>query len=398
VITINSYLHRRELEDIIRRWMYGVVEAGDGELITRLVHFNQLYVFRYLQDFAVKLFRELHGGDLRWERIYRKGEIKDAMVRRPPYRNHRIEELIRDYETYPGRFYRETPCQAMLFFRRREGGEEYLGSWRIKRIRRLAEKGARRIIDWIFAAIKRNAETMADERAARLCISREYLLSTPEEMLAEFLDAEQRFIEDLRQQREIKGPAELIINDVAGVKVLMDDGDTGRVRAALNNIDHCRVVEEEHHRGLYNAVNLVIRIEPPRDELIREPLPETIRAVMTGRGLPPAQADRDFAAFVLTGEKDVYLEIIITDYQEMLESEIGRCMHEDRTINQRLRQQYRGHLAKNVEYLMRYLFLFPLSSPRGELKDLPVKLWNRYLPDYFDVVIAGLFQIPPGDF
>jgi hypothetical protein len=46
---------------------------------------------------------------------------------------------------------------------------------------------------------------------------------------------------------------------------------------------------------------------------------------------------------------------------------------------------------------MRYLFLFTLSN-QGELKDLPVKLWDRYLPDYFDGVIAGLFQIPPGDF
>jgi len=27
-----------------------------------------------------------------------------------------------------------------------------------------------------------------------------------------------------------------------------------------------------------------------------------------------------------------------------------------------------------------------------------VKLWDRYLPDYFDGVIAGLFHIPPGDF
>ncbi len=268
---------------------------------------------------------------------------------------------------------------------------------RIKRIRRLAEKGARRIIDRIFDAIKRHAETLADERAVRLCIPREYLLSSPEDMLGEFLDAEERFVEDLQQQREIAGATDLVINDVAGVKVVLEDDEQERIRTALANIEHCRVVEEERHQGIYNALNLVVRIEPPKDELVRGPMPASIRAVLARRGVAPELADRHFADFVLSGEEDVYLEIIVSNYQEILESEIGRCMHEDRIISQRLRQQYRGHLARNVEYLMRYLFLFPLSA-QLELKDLPVKLWDRYLPEYFDAVIAGLFQIPPGDF
>ena len=397
MITINGYLHRRELRDLIRRSMYGNVRPGDGELITRLVHYNQLFVSRYLHHFAGCLFRELHGADLRWKGISLKGEIKDALVRRPPYRNPRIAELIRDYEDHPGRFYRETPCRTMLFFRPRDGNEDYLGSWRIKRIRRLAEKAARRIIDWIFDAIKGKADILADERAARLSIPREYLLSSPEEMQAEFIDAEARFIEDLRRQREISGTGELFINDVAGIKVVLEEGEQGRLHEALDSMGACRIMEEERHEGRYNAVNLVVRIEPSLDEVLREPAPAGIRTVMATRGVPPHQVDGDFADFVLSGEKAVYLEIIVSNYQEMLESEIGRCMHEDRIIAQRLRQRYRGHLAKNVEYLMRHLFLFSLSI-REELPDLPIKLWDRYLPDYFDGVIAELFQIPTGDF
>jgi len=397
MITINGYLHRQEMCDLIRRSMYGNVRSGDGDLIARLVHFNQVFVSRYLHHFATRLFRELHGADLRWEWISRKGEIKDALVRRPPHGNPRIAELIGDYAAHPGRFYRDTPCQTMMFFRRRDAEDDYLGSWRIKRIRRLAEKVARRIIDWIFDAIKSKAETLADGRAARLSIPREYLLSSPEEMLDEFLAAEKRFIDDLQQQREIEGTTALVINDVAGVKVVLEEGEQERLRAVLAGMEHCRVVEEERHQGRYNAVNLVVCIEPPREELLRGALPASVHAVMANRGVLPEQVDRDFADFVLAGEKDVYLEIIVSSYQEMLESEIGRCMHEDRIIAQRLRQQYRGHLAKNVEYLIRYLFLFSLSHQR-ELTDLPVKLWDRYLPDYFDGIIAGLFQIPPGDF
>jgi hypothetical protein len=97
-------------------------------------------------------------------------------------------------------------------------------------------------------------------------------------------------------------------------------------------------------------------------------------------------------------EEDVP-EIILSTYQEMLESEIGRCIHEDRIIEQRLRQQYRGPLARNIQCLMEYLFTFPSSpSPcQCELGGLPIKLWNRYLPDYFDEVLKQLFHIPTFD-
>ena len=117
---------------------------------------------------------------------------------------------------------------------------------------------------------------------------------------------------------------------------------------------------------------------------------------MQGRGFSPDEANRAFAEFVRSGEEDVLLEIILSTYQEMLESEIGRCIHEDRIIEQRLRQQYRGPLARNIQCLMEYLFTFPSSpSPcQRELGELPIKLWNRYLPDYFDEVLKQLFHIP----
>jgi hypothetical protein len=42
---------------------------------------------------------------------------------------------------------------------------------------------------------------------------------------------------------------------------------------------------------------------------------------------------------------------------------------------------------------MEYLFAFPMSMQRN-LSELPIKLWNRYLPDYFDEVLKDLFHIP----
>jgi hypothetical protein len=139
-----------------------------------------------------------------------------------------------------------------------------------------------------------------------------------------------------------------------------------------------------------------VRYAPPREEILSHDLSEKIIDVMRLRASRPGDSNREFAEFVRSGEDHIYLEIIVSDYEEMLESEIGRCMHEDRIIEQRLRQPYNGHLAKNIEYLMEYLFVFPYSA-QYELGELPIKLWNRYLPDYFDEVLRKLYHIPRGN-
>jgi hypothetical protein len=397
MITINSFLHRDALSDIIRRWMYDEARPSDADLITRLVHFNHVYVSRYLDFFSGRIFRELHPLSSS-QTIRIKGDLKDALVADPPYCNERINELIRDYRQNPGRFYRETPFHGTIYFTRRNGSEAYIGSSRIKRVRRLAEKAARRIIDRIFDRIKKHADTLAEERARLLGIPRENLLTTPADMTEEFLIAEERLLSDLREKRPIAGDGELFaINDVAGVKVVMEAPEQRKLIELLGRFPDCEVVEEERHAGRYNATNLLIRFRPPREEILSRPLGPGILNIMQERGFSVSEANRSFAEFVRSGERDVLLEIIFSDYQEMLESEIGRCIHEDRIIEQRLYQQYRGPLARNIQDLLEYLFSFP-SSHQRELGELPIKIWNRYLPDYFDEVLKQLFRIPTDNF
>lgn len=375
--------------------MYYDLHPSDADLIPRLVVFNNVYVSRYLRIFSEKVFRELYPGELSVRPVFFKGDLKDMIVANSPCHNSRTEELIRNYYSDPGRFYRETPFHATLFFSRQGAIEEYIGSYRIKRVRRLAEKSARKIIDRMFYAIKKRAEALADDRAMRLGIPRHQLVTPHDEMNEEFLKAENRLLEDLRHKREILDAEDMIINDVAGMKVILEDSEQRRLLALLQNMKDCEIVEKEQHEGRYNATNLIVCFKPSREEIIVQPLKEKIVNIMQLRGLDPEEANRSFAEFVRSGEERVYLEIIVCNYQEMLESEIGRCMHEDRIIEQRLRQQYRGHLAKNIEYLMEYLFTYP-SSTQLELGELPIKLWNRYLPDYFEEVLRTLFKIPQG--
>jgi hypothetical protein len=393
MITITSYLHRNTLHDIIRRWMYDDVRWSDAGQITRLVHFNTIYVSRYLQLFSNQLFGQLHRCHFVTRRTTLKGDLKDVIVTNVPNPDARIEKIIRNYWNHPERFFRETPFHATMFFILRNGAKLYIGSNRIKRVRRLAEKSARRIVDRIFETIKKHADRLADDRAGRMGISRQQMVTTPENMTTEFLKAENRLLEDLRYRRQIQDADNIMINDVAGIKVIVEESEQDQLTYLLGQMKNCEVMEVEPHFGKYNATNLIVRICPPKEQIISRPLGNGTLKIMERKGLDPEQANRGFIEFVRSGEKSVDLEIIVSNYKEMLESEIGRCIHEDRIIEQRLRQQYCGHLAKNIEYLMEYLFSFP-ASPQIELRQLPIKLWNRYLPDYFDDVLKRLFGIP----
>lgn len=371
MIRINSYLHRNLFYDVVRRWMYDQAYPSDAELITRLVHFNNVYVSRYLDVFSRLVLEKIHDAPLNTGKALIKKDLKDVIVAHPPTINERIGEMIRDYRANPERYYRATPFNGTMFFTERAGTQWYVGSNRIKRVRRLAEKSARRIADSIFETIKSRAEGMDD-----------------------FFKAEGRLLDDLRNKRPIRFNEELIINDVAGLKVIAEDYDFSRVVETIRQADNCEIIEEEPHTGRYNAVNLIVHYTPPKDQLLQAPLGPTTLKTIAARGLDPDRAGHEFADFVHMGEDQVNIEVIICNYQEMLESEIGRCMHEDRIIQQRLKREYRSHLAKNVEYLMVYLFNFAVSA-RSELGELPIKLWDRYLPDYFDEVIRSLFDLPP---
>jgi hypothetical protein len=393
MIILNSCLHRDTLCSIIRRWMYGEFHPSDVELVTRIVHFNNVYISRYLTMFADEVFKSLYQGELFSRPISLKRDLKDVIVMHPPYRNQRIDELIDRYYADPGRYYRETPFHGMLFFAKQSGKEEYVGSRRIKRVHRLAEKSARRIIDWMSDTIKQHADTLADDRARSLGIPKEQLFTSREEMFDEFIKAEERLIRDFRDGRQIQNETNVVINDMAGMKVILEDSEQDRLFSVFSTMDECEIIEREKHTGKYNATNLLIRYAPPKEQILSKSLGSRTVQVMQAKGLNEEAANRLFADFVRSGEDNVYLEIIVSNYEEMLESEIGRCMHEDRIIEQRLHQPYCGHLAKNIEYLMEYIFTFP-TAQQVDIKELPIKIWNRYLPDYFDDVIRKLFQDP----
>lgn len=367
MLDINGFLHRDRLHDLIRRWMLNQPLPGDATVIPELVHFNSVVVARYLSGLCGQLFRALHHADLDREQALTKGDLKDRIAAALPYRAPRFDELQREYARHPGRYYRETPFHGTLYFSAGGTPPAYLGSSRIKRIRRLAEKSARRLVDRICAGAG------AEDAAATV--------------------AEAAFLEQLRSGRCLRLPEHLPVNDVAGIKVILDSCAPDPLLAVLQRLG-CRVIEQERHAGYYSATNLVIEYRPDKASILAQPPGRQLLGILAGQGMDAGQVSRRFAEFVTTAEDTVYVEIIVSSYAEMLESEIGNCMHEERIIRQRRNPLYLGQLAQNVEFLMEYLFTFPAAG-RHELGELPVRLWDRYLPDYFDEVRRRLFNRPP---
>jgi hypothetical protein len=262
MIHINSYLHRAEFFDLIRRWMYDDLLSTDAERLTRLVHFNNTYTARALQRFSSWMFGQLHSTPMRTQNARTKAELKDAICFHPPIETPRVVQLIRDYRDHPEHYYRETPFHGTLFFAEQNGSELYVGSTRIKRVRRLAEKTARRIIDRIFEAIKIHAEALADNRARAQGIELEDLQTRPDDMLDEFLWAEKRMQYDLKNHRSIPVDEHLAINDVAGMKVILPAAEQDQVLELLRLAPDCDVNEVEPHRGNYNATNILVLHRP----------------------------------------------------------------------------------------------------------------------------------------
>jgi hypothetical protein len=90
------------------------------------------------------------------------------------------------------------------------------------------------------------------------------------------------------------------------------------------------------------------------------------------------------------------VEVMLTTFPDLVESELGRGLHEARIIEQRENREYTGYLPMNIEFLVEYLFAVGFS-PQTEMDEVPIKLWGRYLPDTLTAHIRRLYGLPDPD-
>jgi len=391
MLYLESFTHRVTLAEIISRWMVNQAQPGDVRQIKKIVNFNS-YMSRVWVDALVRqLLRQLHGSEAPQIIARTKGELKDFVVDHPTYSNARIAEMCDRYRRFPEDFYRETPLDGSYYVLNHDGPPRFVACSRIKHFRRIAEKGSRRIVDFMLSRIRINADALAEERARSMGIAKNQLVSSPEQMADEFRHAERRVIKSIKRGTIQAGLPVLAIPDVVGAKLIVEDADYPRLLAALKATGVCEVLEEERHTGNYKAVNLRIAYTVPRDLLAAFPPSGPYRRVLEFRGFDPATLRNEYLEFVEQGDDRVLVEIIVANFQEYLESELGRCMHEERVLSQRAHPDYQGHLSTNVRHLMDYILGLCLGPDIPEITDVPLKLWVKYMPDTIEHLMRACY-------
>ena len=280
---------------------------------------------------------------------------------------------------------------GVIYAARFGDGQEFVGSARIKRFRRIAEKGSRRIVDFMLAQIRANAELLAEERARKLGISKHHLITPHEKMVEEFNTAERQLLKSIKHGTLQSEPPELEIPDVAGVKIIVEPPAHTRFCELVSQMPGVVIAEEEHHVGDYKGINLKLGYVLPKERLLAEPPVGAYLRVLAYRGFDAAQVASQYREFIESAEDEVSFEMIVTSFQEFLESEIGRSMHEERMLAQRAYREYSGRLATNVRFLMEFMLSLCRSPWRTDLADIPIKLWVRYIPDAIERAVRKLY-------
>jgi len=391
MLLLESFVHRVELSEILSRWMLGRPAKGDVMRLKTIINFNSYLARLWLDWFARDTLCEFHGMEPRRFSVRTKGQLKDFVVAHPRYQSPRIEEMLVKYCRYPEDYYRDTPIDGAIYVNEVDGDYEFVGASRIKRFRRIAEKGSRRIIDFMLTRIRANADVLAEERARSLGIPKEQLVTPKEMMVEEFNHAERRLLKSIRHGTIHSEMSKLGIPDVAGVKMIVENDEYDRFLGILRGTDGLDIIEEERHNGNYKGVNLRLEWKIPKERLLLEPPQEELLRVLTYRGFDATSIARQYREFVEGAEDRVRLEMIVVDFQEFLESEIGRCMHEDRVQTQRSHHEYNGHLATNVRYLMEFILNLCRAPACADLEDVPIKLWVKYMPDTIERASRNLY-------
>ncbi len=222
-------------------------------------------------------------------------------------------------------------------------------------------------------------------------ISKDQLITPQEMMVEEFNHAERRLLKSIKRGTIQSELPELELPDVAGVMMIVEPDDFGRFRGLLAAMPGVEITEEEHHVGNYNGINLKIGCRLPKERLLAVPPDEAYLRVLTYRGFDRDTVADQYRAFVESAEDTVRLEMIVASFEELLESEIGRSMHEERVRVQRAHQDYNGHLATNVRYFMDFVLSLCRAPACADLVEVPIKLWVKYMPDTHERAVRNLY-------
>jgi len=386
---LTGLIHRERLLDVAMRWLGDDCRPDDGRFATEVFIYEKLISTPTGREFLQDVNRAIRPGHISSRRIAVKDDLRRAIVAASNPSNRRAWELFDRFTALPEEFFPGTPADFILTF---GSVGELLGMVRFKRIRRIAEKASRRIADNLAGAIHRAAASLKGPKETGGLLDNCDGLVTPELSPALVDQAEREVGKRFREHRLTFTPKQLRIDDLMGFKFVGTEPELERIERAITEHPRVRAVEREVHRGRYNDINLLVDLElPPVGEII-DRMADWDWSEAGYRGLDSETLRRDFPEYVESGERTFRAEVILTTFEELVESEFGSCIHEQRILEQRSSAAYAGRLAQNASFIVEYLLNLALS-PTVEVESVPVKLWGRYLPDLYSQAVWGLYGV-----
>jgi len=384
---LTGLTHRDELFDLTVRWLNDDLHQGDGRIITGIFLYEGFISGSFVIHRMVHFLRTIFNTNLELERLRQKHLLRERLIQYLAQPTARTAELVRTFRENPEFFFPRLPIDAVLVV---AGGKRLVSIGRIKRLSRVAEKVSFRLMDALFQDIKAEAQRIAEKRAAFAGLPLTSFISSPDAMRQDFVDAEIAVATRFREKAMQFERDAFAINDMLGFKIIGEPEELVMVLDRLKEAPGFKIVEIEEHSGNYNAVNLMVELQLPDPGELMNAFQGLDWSIAARRGLNPDEARRGFPAYLERGSRTIRMEIILTTYPELMESEFGRSLHELRILQLRERTPYCGLIAQNAGYLIEYLLTLAMA-PVLDMPELPIKLYGRYLPETIRAVKCALF-------
>jgi hypothetical protein len=390
---LTSFIHRNALFNIAERWFCNCPEPVDCLSLTEILICDGFVINETLAVLTRRLLEITHKRPFHQKAIRSKGELRDIICSNIQNAQPRIVELLSRYRENPDYYYRETPINALAYL---DEQNHLLGSYRIKRPKRIAEKANRRIADWIFEKVIERARELARERAQLSGVPLESFITSTEEMVNEFIRAEEFIAGNFRDGRIRFDRIALTIHDVGAIKIVADIDALQQLENVLMETPDITVIERENFSGKYQATNLILEVPWNAEYVCQRYRENRAWEKYLNRGIPEEDLRKGLEPFLVDTEPKINIELILSTFPDMVESELGYSIHEERIIAQRDNKSYKGYIPMNVEFLVESLFATGFS-PRIDIVQVPIKLWGRYLHETLSTYVRQLYNLPEYD-
>ena len=382
---LSGLTHRDRLFDVATRWLADRLEPTDGRIVTEMFAFERAITAPMVRRFVADLCRACHRGDLYMERITSKDAVRDAIVAAATHPSSRVAELIDWYRQLPEEFFPRTPVRMSLVTLR---NGRLTAVVRRKRIRRIADKVSRRVAEQLTGEIDAVARALAASRPRLIAgVDRD---TAPPSTPAAVGGAAERLVADrIRSGRITLDPEKNRVDDVIGVKVIGTPSELETIEASLDNLEYTFAFQREVHAGTYEGIHFLVDLELPTNETILANMAGIDWSFATGRGLRVESLDESFNAYIESCRRTFRVELILTTFDDLVESEFGVSIHEQRIVEQRDLADDFGRIARNASSIIEYMLRLA-TSPTVDIDLIPIKIWGRYIRDTLNYAVAEL--------